>query len=328
MPFTFPRDLHRAMHKHNLSILIMADEDLIQDATLETPVEENIDGQSKTEEAPEAPQIIDEAASVEDGTSPQEAQNEDEKTEQRRRSEEGRVSKLEKERNAIAMREQAQRQQQQAILKSLDRIFVNNPDAYETWRQGVITDTGVDFGSHDQVYKGTGQQIKDNTGNTQQLAQGGFSPSTQQGVTPDQVYYMLEEKNAYDSFIEKHPNYDPREATDTYDVEVRKMDLQTVRDQARILIANASVKGRTLSLSQAMERAHNALSDDALDNAKEDGRLVGKQEAYAKASSATSTIGGKVSSGDTGTALTEAERAIAKTLKVSEEDYLAQKLKK
>jgi hypothetical protein len=311
------------MHEIKLNSILMAEDDT-QDIVPETPI--NLDGTSKPEQDSIAPQDSSEDANQEAVDTNSDAQPEIDQEELNKKAEESKMSKLEKERNQAAIQAQQAVEREQAYLASLDVVFRDDPVKYEKWRQEIIARKGIDYGSHEEVYKTT-QQNGNQVGNAPIVNQNNTNRNLQSNsITPDQVYYMMEEKKAYDSFLETHPEYDPRAAADTYDVEVRKMDLQTVRDMALTVMANAKAKGRNLGFNQAMEQAHTALrSQDALNEAKEDGRLVGKQEAYAKATGATASIGGQTSKGNTGPTLTEEERAIAKMMKVSEEAYLAQK---
>lgn len=177
-------------------------------------------------------------------------------------------------------------------LQELDDVYRDNPEAYESFRQGYLKKNGVDLGSHQQVYGISGNE----NASVSQLMQNPDSfLSAVKKIVKEEVQGELNEKSSNDEisaglhpFWDRHPELDMRKK-ETVDIE---------KSQA-ISMAAASYKqiNPNLSWEEALNMAYAPISGEIekqVEDAKRDGEIIGRQAAM---SSSAGKDGGSITSG-------------------------------
>lgn len=248
------------------------------------------------------------------------------------KSEEGKISQLEKDRNQAqqetkqAQQDLANERKKSSQPKELDEItaqalnkqFHGNRAGYEQWRQKWVAEGGIDYGAYDQVYQG--YDPSRHVQNTQTAGTGGTPSMTQQDV-----YKAVDFITDIKGLLKKFPELDSSQASSPEDKKSREGRLKFVVDTADSKQALAQQEGKQLNRDQAIEESLIALDPTKYtEQAIADAQLTGMQDALAKGAGTTmgsSTASTKASD----VQLSDDDKAVAKQLRISEEDMLKQK---
>ena len=308
----------------------MADDDAKLDSSEETSA---AGGTSKSQDDTASQDDSRSDEKAEAGTSPMEGESpSDEKDGSDVDAIKGKMSALEKERNEAMMELKRMREESSRPRKlefsaeeaqELDKRFYGNRSEYELWRQDKIRNNFEDPGPYEKVYAGY-VPPEQRTG-----TQAGGVQTPQQPVDPSQLANEVKEsikfEEAFEGFVNSVPEIDP-------DRQETEADRERAQEKAMKLSRMAAVFKYELpnvSYGEALEIAWNSLPenrDKLIERAKEDGKMVGRHEAYAKGSGDTEGTSGSTPKGrEDKITLTEEEKALAKASRVSEESVLEQK---
>jgi hypothetical protein len=213
----------------------------------------------------------------------------------------GKISKLEKQVNELS--------QYQKDLELINRIYQDDPKAYEAFRQGYIKQTGQDLGSYETRF---GAQTAQPQGQTQAVNQPEqpTNPITPQAI---EVFRKIarrdrENEEGFKEFIKNIPEMDPSNFKSEEDYKRAETTWNTIGPVADKIRDNLGI-----SAAQALIKAYYLLPENEgkqIREAKDEARLVGRAEAYAQ---------GTGSDNDLSTGQSGARMGTGKTVKLDEE---------
>lgn len=195
-------------------------------------------------------------------------------------AEEGKMSKLERQVNELS--------QYQRDMDMVNKIYQNNPKAYETFRQAYKTQTGSDLGSYEDVF---GVRTPSAGGVTQVNV-------SQPVVTPQAIETFRaiarrdrENEEGFKEFVKNVPEMNP----DGFKSQDEFKNAEIIWNKIGP-IADALRTGTGMSAGNALIRAYYSLPENEgrqIKNAEDKGRLIGRAEAYARGVGSDSLVSGQ-----------------------------------
>lgn len=208
-----------------------------------------------------------------------------------RRAQSGKMSALERERNALAA-------QQEKVLKNMNPIFEKNPEVYETWRQGIIADGLGDPGSHTELYGGGGYnpQPQQPTGYQAPNAPA-YNPMSDPRYLERVVDQRYEDRKGWEEFITDVPEMDPK----NLNTPEERMKAKESWDKLSWFATVYKAQFPNLSSGEVFKMAYRALPenlDRSFEKGREVGELTGRQSAYTAGTGNSSISNARPSTGN------------------------------
>lgn len=215
-------------------------------------------------------EIAPQSANVENSSAPE--QNEGDKRELNK------MSQLEKERNEFRERAKEQEHQLKAYQEDLNRTFRESPEAYEVFvRDYNRLNPSTPLKAYEETY---GPRLNRPEATVQ------TKPTKVSNYTPEEIASLAinkmkqeqsaqEANNAFNRFVNEHPEFSPEKATEKEKDLVNKV----------AAMADVYVNTYGMSFDDALKEAYASVPEvrsRLADKAKEEGELVGRQRTLAK----------------------------------------------
>lgn len=232
-------------------------------------------------------------------------------------AEAGKMSKLEKERNAFE-------NETKALLRQLDKVFSNDRDAFERFRQARIEEGKGDIGSYESVYstsaRSTNQEVG---GNMQENAPSGINSQDAAQIAQDTYRAIQVENEGFQEFIKVVPELDPANLK----TDEERDGADSLYQQAKSVALNIMRQNGSIGYGKALISAFNALHPDreasVVKTAVEAGKLIGQANANANGVGVSGVSSGSTINEDSET-LGELDKEVMKKLGISRDKGLTE----
>jgi hypothetical protein len=307
------------------------DEQNVQQAfgdSINTPVADEMNQTSFQEDA--GNDVIQQEEEVVDNSSEGFSENQNEQNEVQRNyeAEKAKYAKLESDnvrfkRQLEDLNKQlTETQRYKQAMSEFESTLKVDKEAWEKFRASHQKRLGVDLGAYETRY---GVQTQSNYAGDQQLQQAVQSPEE----IEERVLKKIEQRNSINDFVNKFPEFARSESDDDYSLQEKSNKFTVINAWANDLMRENS----KLTYTEALEEAYYSRPENrekAIKRAQMLGEQTGRATANAQSMTQQSSVSGysTTSSSSQSQILSPEEKAIAKRLRLTEDEYKNQKYRK